>query len=1128
MRLSRLKPPTQRSALLLQSTGGSSPLKLPSLVKPSGPSAALSEATRRPGNGNQDDDDRDDEDQASEKSRTASGRSKGAVDKHRDFIKELEEQKKKQKEEQAKQEARRKKLQKKLTQKILNEAAERKEQNEEDGAEEEQGMGDGGSEAAPEAVDEQDEETQTEQEELKRKKKKEKARRAKRLLQKQQALLEQMQVKKKEKIEEEEQEKERERRRQERLKKAVLESIYAKTEEVPEQEVEEEQVETARSTTASPVESSEWEQAESPQKTSPRLSESSSLTRVASVDAGGPSPDLTKISAAGKAITAVRQRKEKKEPLVEEPSAEDKVRSKEQREAVHKKQHEYLQRLAEQRRQKQKEEDDARLLQEKRRKRVQKEAQQRLQEAAAKLQQQRKEEEEAREAEEEDVDKKRTTTVDVDAMIARLSKLKDKDAQVIPEARDFASWRKRYGVRSDQKVFCMTGWYPVIREELEKRGWFFNQERNSPFFDLKWSLKSDDLKGIKLEKHQYVNHFFQNTAITTKVGLLHNLRNLSWHQSVDIDTVFPRAYDLNEPRDMDDFVMDFRYSFAEGVLKEVAKRLLHHQTQKSSSSIRLNEAFIDVLRSVARKKLRYKRVLGSHDEGEDDLGFVDALEESVDEMVTAGMDDLVTELEWEVLTRCQLDAPGAFRASLAYKKRTVVDDKTDLDGAGPPMSNGVDTVQSALEKKQQRQLEKMRMDAFQREKTRLGSLLSRVTPLSKQTTDELVQLTSTLAKVCPQFHLNGGGDLQSTDPENKSRNVWIVKPAGMSRGRGIRVFNNLEALLEYADVENHKECQWVAQKYIENPLLICKRKFDIRQWVLVTDWDPLTVWFYDDCYLRFSSEEYSMDDLGDQYVHLTNNSIQKYSDKFNDVYTTEDGAMHVEGNMWHSDDFQQYIRDTLGRGDVFNRDMQPRMKQIVVQSLQCVQDMVQHRKNCCELYGYDFMVDETLRPWLIEVNSSPACDYSTPTAKRYVETGLAGIVKVIVDHREFEQKKKAGHNVDEPDTGRWRRVHRAEYIGKPVSSFGADFQVKGVKVGRSRSKAVREKKRQEEEDKVPVVETEDMEDEQDALEPDGDLASVTEAPQEPHEVTHTHAATMEEEEEEEEHARGDTSVDSLL
>lgn len=727
---------------------------------------------------------------------------------------------------------------------------------------------------------------------------------------------------------------------------------------------------------------------------------------------------------------------------------DEKQRGKEQREALYRKQQQYLQTLVEQRKQKEKDDKDAGVVKEKQRRWVQKQAQLRLHDAAQALADAREKEEAAALAAEQQ--KAVGPTVDVDAMVARLSQVTERETHLVPAARDFGAWKKRHNVGRDQKVFSITGWYPVIRDELEKRGWVLNPDRTSPYFDLKWTLKSDDLRLGKLEKWQYVNHFFQNAAITTKVGLLHSLRSAIWHQSVDIDAFFPRAYDLNDAKDMDTFIQDFRSGVAEGLLKQLARWGLQRKEQGSQAGVvEVNEAVLDVVFDIARKQIKRKRPASTNSESPE---TADLLEESVDDPLSSGVEELVTDLQWEVLTACPVDKPGRLRASLVYTKKRWDEEKADLDP-----SVGVDASISAQEKRAQRYVERMHADAFVREKSRLNHLLARVSPVRVEVFDVAIRLAQDLEKLCFQFHINGGAEFMGSTPPpdagtSTSHNVWIVKPAGMSRGRGIRIFNDLTQLLDYVDVANHKECQWVAQKYIENPLLICKRKFDIRQWVLVTGWDPLTIWYHSDCYLRFSSEEYSMADLSDQYVHLTNNSIQKHSDKFTDVYATEDGAMQVEGNMWHSDALKAFLATKTGTSASWDAQLHPRMKAIVIQSLECVQDRVHHRRNTCELYGYDFMIDAELNPWLIEVNSSPACDYSTPTAQRYVESGLAGIIKVVVDYREYERTKRHGTGTrsEAPDTGCWQRIHKADYIGKPTSALAVDFHVKGSQMHRRR------------------------------------------------------------------------------
>ncbi|XP_011191462.2 tubulin glycylase 3A [Zeugodacus cucurbitae] len=278
-----------------------------------------------------------------------------------------------------------------------------------------------------------------------------------------------------------------------------------------------------------------------------------------------------------------------------------------------------------------------------------------------------------------------------------------------------------------------------------------------------------------------------------------------------------------------------------------------------------------------------------------------------------------------------------------------------------------------------------------------------------------IQLLEHLQNFWPQYTLDG------------YQNLWIVKPANKCRGRGIQLMDNLKKILVLVNPSIGSKSRYVVQKYIERPLIIHHTKFDIRQWFLITNVQPLVVWMYKESYLRFSSQEYSLSNHHES-VHLTNHAIQK---KYNNG--KRDKRLPIE-NMWDCYSFQAYLRQ-IGKQDMWQERIYPGMKKAIVGTMLSSQENMDRRPNTFELFGADFMICENFYPWLIEINSSPDLGATTSVTARMCPQCLEDVIKVAIDRR-----------VDpKADMGNFELIYR-QVVPPTPAYMGLNLFVKGKQI----------------------------------------------------------------------------------
>ncbi|KAI8993242.1 tubulin-tyrosine ligase family-domain-containing protein [Pilobolus umbonatus] len=222
--------------------------------------------------------------------------------------------------------------------------------------------------------------------------------------------------------------------------------------------------------------------------------------------------------------------------------------------------------------------------------------------------------------------------------------------------------------------------------------------------------------------------------------------------------------------------------------------------------------------------------------------------------------------------------------------------------------------------------------------------------------------------------------------------MFIIKPSLANKAAGITVFNSLDQLRDLFEEEDSDEededredlsqvREWVIQRYIHHPLLVNKRKFHIRAYVMAKS--NIQVYLYRNMLALFAMKEYSNDQL-DPLIHLTNTCIQTEETAFDEASSVKLYWDLVEYGIKQADLDHMFDQMKKILADVFDA---------------CTSEMTtfQAMPNVFELFGVDFMMDDQYNVYFLEANAFPDFKQTGHKLQHIIEDLFEATTRVAIE-----------------------------------------------------------------------------------------------------------------------------------
>lgn len=241
------------------------------------------------------------------------------------------------------------------------------------------------------------------------------------------------------------------------------------------------------------------------------------------------------------------------------------------------------------------------------------------------------------------------------------------------------------------------------------------------------------------------------------------------------------------------------------------------------------------------------------------------------------------------------------------------------------------------------------------------------------------------------------------DTSGNINKYFILKPESGSQGRGISLINSPK------QIPKNDRC--IIQEYLNKPFLYKGLKFDLRIYVLILSCSPLRVFLYKDGLVRLATQKYkevTKQNAGEIYSHLTNFSLNKNNEAF------VGGLEASENKDAHKRSILGFFEELRGQG-VNTRVIWNQIKHIITKTVCTIQPILSHHTNSIlkgnglghnffELLGFDVMLDDKMKPYLLEINHMPSFSLGSFVDKK-VKTGVIRETLLLVAPS-LEKKRK--------------------------------------------------------------------------------------------------------------------------